>query len=318
HDSHGIQMVKYYLDCQAQGGLDAHATPRVFDESGAVVRIDGGRGFGAVTGAFAMQHGIANARKNGVALVALANSHHLGRIGRWAELCLESGMVSVHFVNVWGHRPLVAPWGGRKIRLGTNPICAGMPATANHPAFVLDFATSRVAFGKVGVAFDKGEVLPEGVMMDRDGAMTRDPGAMVDNEDGGALIAMGEHKGSGLAVLCDLLAGVLTGNGVGTPERQDGDTTINGMLSFVIDPDALGGFAAMESEIEALYDWVRSSLTAEGHDAILLAGDPERIAREDRMAHGIPLAAAAWEGFIEAAMLQGVTREALEQAVSSS
>ncbi len=313
HDSHGVQMVRYYLECVANGGLDPRGEPAVTDAFGAVLRVDGRKAYGAVAGAFAMDRGIEAARAHGVALVALRNSHHLGRIGRWAERCMAEGMVSVHFVNVQGHRPLVAPWGGREARLGTNPIAAAAPGAGRHPPFVLDFATSRIAFGKVHVAHDKGEVLPEGAMIAADGRPTRDPATMIENEAGGALLAMGEHKGGGLAVLCDLLAGVLTGCGVGTPERQTADTTINGMLSVVIDPAALGGFGPMAAEIDALQDWIRSCPAADGRDAVVLAGDPERAARAERLERGVPLAHAAWEGFVEAAEGVGVARSELER-----
>ena len=318
HDSHGIQMVTYYVDCLANGGLDPAARPELVLDGGAVLRIDGHRGFGAIAGAFAMEQGIERARQHGVALVALGNSHHLGRIGHWAEVCLEAGLVSLHFVNVHGHKPLVAPWGGRESRLGTNPFCAGVPGTDRHAPFVLDFATSKIAFGKVGVAHDKGEMLPQGAMIAADGSPTRDSGTMIPDTEGGALLAMGEHKGGGLALLCELLGGALTGGGVGKPENHVADTTLNGMLSVLIDPEALGGFAGMAGEIDALSDWVRSSAPAQGHQRVMLAGEPERAERQRRLEAGIPLATAAWEGFVDAGRRLGVEPEALNHAAAET
>lgn len=316
HDSHGIQMVTYYVDCLANGGLDPKARPELVLDGGAVLKIDGHRGFGAVAGALAMEKGMTRAREHGVALVALANSHHLGRIGHWAEVCLEAGLISLHFVNVIGHNPMVAPWGGRQSRLGTNPFCAGIPGTDNHAPFVLDFATSKIAFGKVGVAHDKGEALPEGTMVAADGLPTRDPATMIPDTRGGALLAMGEHKGGGLAMLCELLGGALTGGGVSKPENHVDDTTLNGMLSVLVNPDALGGFADMASEIDAVTDWVRSSATAQGHETIMLAGEPERAAKRLRLEQGIPLARPAWEAFVAAGERLGVTPQTLEQAAA--
>ncbi len=317
HDSHGIQMVTHYADCLANGGLDPRARPELARDGGAVVRIDGHRGFGAVAGAFAMEQGMSRAREHGVALTALANSHHLGRIGHWAEVCLEAGLVSLHFVNVHGHKPLVAPWGGRETRLGTNPFCAGVPGTERNAPFVLDFATSKIAFGKVGVAHDKGADLPEGAMIAAAGYPTRDPGTMIPDTEGGALLAMGEHKGGGLAMLCELLGGALTGGGVGTPENHVADTTINGMLSVLIDPDALGGFASIGRDVDGVADWVRSSAAAQDHGAVMLAGDPERRIRKERLKSGIPLAKRAWEGFLGAGERLGVDAESLENAARS-
>ena len=318
HDSHGIQMVKHYLEGMHDDGMRLDARPELIHDGEAVLRIDGHLALGALTGAFAMEHGIAAARQHGVALVALANSHHLGRIGYWAERCLQDGLASLHFVNVHGHRPLVAAWGGRQARLGTNPVCIGVPGTDATEPFVLDMATSKIAFGKVGVAYDKDETLPDGAMISKTGEMTRDPATMIEDEFGGALLSMGEHKGGGLAVVCELLAGALAGNRTMVPERQHANTIINGMLLIIIDPDALGGFDAMKAEIDGLYGYIRSSEPMAGHDRVLIAGEPERLARADRLEHGVPLADAAWADFVEAAASRGVAAADLEQAVGTS
>lgn len=312
HDSHGIQMVDYYVSCLENGTLDPAGRAELVLDGGAVLRFDGHMGFGAVVGAATMDGGIERARRHGVALVGTANSHHLGRIGHWAERCLEAGLVSLHFVNVHGHQPLVAPWGGAKARLGTNPFCAAVPATVRHGAFVLDFATSKLAFGKVHVVHDKGLPLPEGVMIDAEGLPTRDPATMIPDATGGALLAMGEHKGFGISMLCELLGGVLTGGGANRPERIVQQTTVNGMLSILIDPEALGGFGTMTAEIDALYDWVRSSPAAAGGLGVTLAGEPEREARALRLTEGIPLADQAWENFVAAGGRLGIRRETLE------
>ncbi len=313
HDSHGIQMAGYYLDCVKTGGLDPGQRGRVVSDNGSVLAIDGGRGFGAVIGAFAMDQGLARVASNGVVLVALRNSHHLGRIGSWAERCLDKGVVSLHFVNAHGHQPLVAPFNGLNARLGTNPFCAGLPATGRYPPFVLDFATSRIAFGKVGVAYDKKEKLADGMMIDQQGRTTTDPATMIPDSTGGALLPLGEHKGFGLGLLCDLLGGALTGSGVNRPERHGQETTINGMLSIMINPTALGGWAQMSDEIDALYDWARSSPPMPGSDGVVLAGEPERRNRAERIASGIPIAEAAWNDLAEAAAGVGIARDALDR-----
>jgi len=306
-------MIDYYLGCIGRGSLDPKGRGRLVADNGSVLIVDGELSFGAVVGALAMRHGIARAKDNGLALVATRNSHHLGRIGSWAERCLDAGLVSLHFVNVQGHAPLVAPFGGIETRLGTNPFCAGVPATDRHPAFLLDFATSRIAFGKVGVAYDKGEALPEGMMIDRQGRPTTDPGTMIPDSSGGALLPLGDHKGFGLAVLCDLLGGALTGSGANRPERHTQETTINGMFSLIIDPAALGGWGNMVDEIDALYGWVMSAKPAPGSDGVILAGEPERRARAARAIDGIPIAEAAWDQLAEAAAQFGVERSQLDR-----
>jgi len=312
HDSHGIQMVSYYVDCLNNGTLDPAGRAELVLDGGAVMRFDGHMGFGAVVGAATMKGGIERARDHGIALVATANSHHLGRIGHWAEMCLREGLVSLHFVNVHGHQPLVAPWGGMRARMGTNPFCAGVPATDRHPPFVLDFATSKIAFGKVHVANDKGVPLPPGAMIDAQGNPTLDPATMIPDATGGSLLTMGDHKGFGLSILCELLGGALSGGGANRPERITQDTTVNGMLSILIDPAALGGFASVAGEIDALYDWVVSAPPVPGTDCVILAGEPERRARAERLEAGIPLADQAFANFVAAGGRVGVAAATLE------
>ena len=316
HDSHGIQMVSYYVDCLNNGTLDPAGRAELVLDGGAVLRFDGHMGFGAVVGAATMEAGIARAGAHGIALVATANSHHLGRIGHWAETCLQAGLVSLHFVNVHGHQPLVAPWGGIRARMGTNPFCAAVPATDRHPPFVLDFATSKIAFGKVHVANDKGIPLPAGAMIDAEGRPTLEPATMIPDATGGALLTMGEHKGFGLSILCELLGGALTGGGANRPERIVQETTTNGMLSILIDPAALGGFGAIAGEIDALYDFVLSSPPVAGTDSVILAGEPERRARAERLEAGIPLADQAWANFVAAGGRVGVAAATLDSLAS--
>ncbi len=312
HDSHGIQMAAYYLDCVKTGRLNPDQRGRVVSDSGSILVIDGGMGFGAVIGAFAMDEAMARVGSSGAQIVAIRNSHHLGRIGSWAERCLENDLVSIHFVNAHGHPPLVAPHGGLEARLGTNPFCAAVPATDRHPPFVLDFATSRIAFGKVGVAYDKNEALSEGMMIDRQGRPTTDPATMIPDATGGALLPLGDHKGFGLGLLCDLLGGALTG-GTTHPERHTQETTVNGMLSILIDPAALGSWQTMTGEIDALYEWARSAAPAPGTEGVLLAGEPERRNRAERAARGIPIAEAAWDDLAAAAEGVGINRETLDR-----
>jgi hydroxycarboxylate dehydrogenase B len=249
HDSHGVGMLTDYVPAMREGRLKLGRRARVIRDQGAVVVLDGGIGVGQVLGREAMTVGIARARQHGVALVALQRSHHLGRIGAWAEQCAAAGCASLHYVNVIGHRTYVAPFGGRDGRLATNPVCIGLPAT-ERPAIILDMATSKVAFGKIKVARNKGRPAPEGALLDPAGEPTTDPTVMF-GQPIGALLPFGEHKGYGLALMCDLLAGALAGGGTNRPETQVSDTIINSMLSIVIDPGALTNAAGWKAEADA-------------------------------------------------------------------
>ncbi len=206
HDSHGIGMLPRYADAYQQGGLTPNQHVRTVLDAGTLLRLDGGAGFGQVIGREAMELGIERALQHGSCIVALGNSHHLGRIGAWAEQATRAGLVSLHFVNVIA-RSIVAPYGGADARFGTNPFAAGIPLTGSKPV-ILDFATSVLAQGKTRVAFNKGELVPDGSLLDDQGRPTREPRFGV-NPPFGALLAFGEHKGYGLALLCELLGGAL-------------------------------------------------------------------------------------------------------------
>ena len=160
HDSHGVGMVPRYVDAVLEGGLKPNTGIKLSLDGGAMLSIDAQQGYGQITGVQAMELAMARARQHGSCIMALSRSHHLGRIGHFAEMAVAQGLVSMHFVNVLS-RPVVAPFGGGDGRFGTNPCCIGIPM-GEQPPFVLDFATSRVAQGKMRVAYNKGEQVPEG------------------------------------------------------------------------------------------------------------------------------------------------------------
>jgi uncharacterized oxidoreductase len=192
HDSHGVGMVPRYVDAILEGGLQPNTGVKVLIDTGPLLNLDGQRGFGQITGVQAMQMGIERAKQHGVCTVALSRSHHLGRIGHFAEMAVAQGLVSIHFVNVLS-RPVVAPFGGGDGRFGTNPCCIGVPMGQRKP-FVLDFATSRVAQGKMRVAYNKGEQVPDGYLIDEKGHPTNNPGVVVvpqSNGFFGALMTFG-------------------------------------------------------------------------------------------------------------------------------
>ncbi|MDX1374073.1 MAG: malate/lactate/ureidoglycolate dehydrogenase, partial [Burkholderiales bacterium] len=210
HDSHGIGMIPRYVASLHEGGLAPNRHPEVRFDGGALLALDGQAGYGQVIGLEAIDMGIARARQHGVCVLALANAHHLCRIGQWAEQAVAAGFVSLHFVNVIS-RSIVAPFGGTDARFGTNPVTIGIPLKG-QPPFVLDMATSAVAQGKIRVAHNKGETVAAGLLLDDKGRPTTDPRYGV-IQPFGALTTFGVHKGYGLAVVAELLGGALTGGG---------------------------------------------------------------------------------------------------------
>ena len=311
HDSHGIGMLPRYVGAVREGSLKVNAHVRTVLDAGALLRLDGDGGFGQVVGAEAMTLGIARARELGCAIVALGNAHHLGRIGAWAEMAVAEGLISLHFVNVLA-RPIVAPHGGVTAGFGTNPFTAGVPLNG-RPPMILDFATSTIAQGKTRVAYNKGEPVPEGCLIDDAGRASTDPRWTV-VQPFGALLPFGRHKGSGLAVLCELLGGALGAGLVGHRGDATKQRVQNGMLSVIIDPRALHGGDEWQAAAE---DFVASLLQIaprEGHERVLLAGDPERRHRERRLAEGLPVDATTWQQILDAATSLGMDAAALHRS----
>ena len=295
HDSHGVGMVPRYVDAVLEGGLKPNTSARVTLDTGALLALDGQRGYGQVVGVQAMELAIARAKQVGSCIMALGQAHHLGRIGHFAEMAVAQGLVSIHFVNVLS-RPVVAPWHGGDGRFGTNPCCIGVPLEGREP-FVLDFATSRVAQGKMRVAHNAGKRAEPGTLIDEDGRPTTDPGVVVVPQPKGgfgALMTFGEHKGYGLAVACELLGGALTGGGTWHRAADHARSVYNGMLAIVIDPQRLGTADTFTREALDFVDWLKKSPPGPDTDGVLLAGDPERKAREERRREGIAIDAATW------------------------
>ena len=309
HDSHGIGMIPRYVESLQEGGLAPNRHPQVKFDGGALVALDGQAGYGQVIGLEATAIAIERAKAHGVCVMALANSHHLCRIGQWAEQAVAEGLVSISFVNVLS-RSIVAPFGGSDARFGTNPCTIGVPL-AGQPPFILDMATSGVAQGKVRVAHNKGEKLPPGLLLDDQGNPTLDPRFGV-IEPFGALTPFGLHKGYGLAVVCELLGGALSGGGTWHTADRSKKRVLNGMLSIVIDPRKLGTAEVFEREARAFVDWVKQSPPAPGADRVRIAGDPERETRARREKEGLAVDATTWQEIRAAGAKLGVEGRRLD------
>ena len=298
HDSHGVLRVGKYLEWVGEGWLKPNTEPTIVFDSASLAIVDGNRGFGQVIGEFATRLGIAKAAKLGIAMVGLRNCGHLGRLGDWAEMAAAEGQVSLHFLNTSGAQR-VAPFGGSDRRLSTNPLAIGVPV-ADGPPVILDITTSTVAEGKLMVALNKGERVAPGWIVDKDGKPTTDP---KDFYDGGALLTIGEHKGSGLSILTDLLAGAITTGRSSDP----GDTVLrNNMLSIFIAPAVYDGSGGVLAEARRLIDWVKASPPSVPGQPVLGPGDVERETRAARLANGVPLDDKTWNDLLAAAQSVGI------------
>ena len=286
HDSHGVIRVPKYVDWHARGWVLANRHAVVVREALCHALIDGQFGYGQVIGGEAMDLAAAKAKRSGLCAIALRNAGHLGRIGAWAERLADAGLASVHFVNTSGFGLLVAPFGGTDRRLSANPIAAGTPGPAGAP-IVLDISTSAIAEGKIQVAQNRNELLPEGCMVDSEGRPTRDPRVFYGPPEG-ALLPFGGHKGYGLSFFCEILAGALTGGGSTHPQNATASRLVNNMMSVVFDPAAFSGAQAFADDLARLDSWVKASPPAVADGEVLLPGEPERRTRAQRLVDGIP------------------------------
>ena len=287
HDSHGVQLAPRYVEHIEKGTCKPGTRVMCTNDAGAILQFDGARGFGICVGAEAMQKAMDRCATTGVVLMTLRNAHHIGRVGAYAELALKAGYISIHFVNVVDHKPMVAPFGGREARFGTNPICIGIPGGTHTPPFLLDMATSMIAMGKVMVAHQSGRPVPAHAIIDAQGQPTTDPAQYIGPPQG-ALLPFGLHKGYSLMLACELLAGAMTGRDTIQPENPRLGGIINNMFSFLISPAHLGDEAAIRREVDALVGYVKTAPAAPGQ-SIVIAGEPERETHAIRSQNGIPL-----------------------------
>ena len=255
--------------------------------------------------------GIEKAKATGLAAIALRNSGHLGRVGEWAERAAAAGLISIHFVTASGS-VMVAPFASLERRFSTAPFCVGIPRQREAPV-VLDFATSIVAEGKVKVASQGGKPLPADALIGPNGELSNDPAMFygpiaLDGPDEselgpGAIRAFGDHKGSGLALICELLGGSLTGTGATRRDKR----FANGMFSLYLDPARFDPADFFDADVQRFVDWVRSAKPIPG-ETVLTPGDPERRARKERMANGLPITAQAWAAIVASARKVGVEK----------
>jgi uncharacterized oxidoreductase len=286
HDSHGVGMIPKYVTALVNDKLKLNQKIEILSDTGTMLNIDARRGLGQSVTHQAMELAIARAKEHGVCVMGLRNSHHLGRVGHWAEQAIAAGLVSIHFTNA-NSIHVVAPHGGAEARFVTNPFTVGIPRSTREP-LLLDFATSAIAHGKARVAYNKKVPVPPGSLIDSEGRPTTDP-AVVFESPAGALLTFAGHKGFALAMVCEMLGAALTGGDTSLPGDEDVSLRVwNSMLTIVFDPARIGSLESFERDAAAFEDWVRSAKAAPGSDGVRMPGDPEREYRKAR-ASGITI-----------------------------
>jgi uncharacterized oxidoreductase len=325
HDSHGVIRVPRYANWLNDGVQVADVTVDIKLDNEMLAVIDGKFGFGQTVGEQAIDIGIAKAAKHGIAITALQNSGHLGRIGDWAERAAAQGLVSIHMVNVRGSL-IVAPFGGIDRRMSTSPFCAGMPMNNGEDPIILDMATSVVAEGKALVALKGGKPLPEDAIITETGEITGDPqplygevrqGEFPDPSKGpGALRAFGNHKGSGLNFLMEMMAGALTGSGCAGALNEPKRRFCNGMFSIYLSPEAFGhSDDSFVSEVRSYVAFLKSSRPTESGGEVLIPGEKEKQTMAERLVTGLPLAPEAWSDIVDTARNAGMSQTEIESTL---
>jgi LDH2 family malate/lactate/ureidoglycolate dehydrogenase len=265
--SHGVRQLAYYVDEIASGALLVDADPVVVDRRGGLTVVDGRHGFGQLVGEYATDLALDAAATHAVSAVAARNAGHIGRLGAYTQRIAQTGMVGVLLVNFQGGDQLLAPYGALERRLGNNPVSIGVPGPA-----VLDIALSVAAEGRVAQAHERGEMLPDGWIMDAEGAPSCDP---ADYLSGGSLLPMGGHKGYGLIVLVEMVVGLLALGGMCGP----GDRSFsNAFVLVCLDPGDEGR-AEYLRQLPGFVEWVKSARRLPGTTEILLPGELEQRRR---------------------------------------
>lgn len=300
HDSHGVIRLVQYVRAIERGQINPHAEPEIIRETATTALMDAHWAFGQVAARQAMTVAIAKARACALGAVGLRNSAHIGRLGEYALMAVEHGMIGFLTCN---SSLLTAPYGGVDRVFGTNPFAYAFPRSGTP--FLMDFATSVVAEGKLRVAMAKGAAIPEGWILDKERRPSTNP---ADFYDGGVLLPLGGHKGYGLLMVADLLGGALTGHGcTALPEH----TTGNGVFLMAIDIAAFCPVAELTDAVDRLAAHIKAGHTAPGFDEILIPGEPEARARAQRERAGITLPDATWQEIVATAAQYGLSEQAL-------
>ncbi|HVY14817.1 MAG TPA: malate/lactate/ureidoglycolate dehydrogenase [Rhodopila sp.] len=314
HDSHGVGMLPSYVRNFHNGLLVPNQAPETVLDAGALLVIDAKRGFGQQMAANAVKRAIAKAKEMGACVLAFRNASHIGRIGTYAELAASRGCAFTAFVNVADHHDIQATFGAAEARLGTNPFCCAVPGS-DGPAVMLDMATTTIAAGKARVAYNKGTTVPDGCLIDADGNPTNDPTGLI-RDHAGALRAFGAHKGSGLAVMCEIMtAAIAGGQGSFVPGKGG---TLNSMLAIVIDVSKIGDPAKVDADIQAVKTHVKSAKVAPGVEEVLMPGEPERRMAAKRAQAGIDVDDTTWRDIRAAAQSLGIDDAEFDRTVGAN
>ena len=291
HDSHGIILIPTYVERIKVGHIVPGAPFKIVQESSTTTVIDGHWGFGFVVNEKAMRLTIEKAKSANVAAATVFRQSHVGRLGAYPLMAAQAGMIGIATADSGRSPKAVAPFGGREARLGTNPISIAVPSDLPGP-LCLDMATSAVAVGKLTLAQARGEKIPLGWIVDSEGKHTTDPARF---RPGGALLPLGGtegYKGSGLAVIVEILCGLLTGLGFGVePSGRHND----GCFLAVFKVDAFRPLGEFKREVADFARYLKETPLSEGSTGVFYPGEVEYLREQERRRSGIEIEDATWK-----------------------
>ncbi len=306
HDSHGVVRIPTYIGQILVGQMKPNAKIEIINENDVMAVLNGNLGVGQVIATRGMEIAIEKAKKSGVGMVSIFNCNHIGRMADYAIMALEHEMIGFVTANV-GPTTMVAPYGGAKGALGTNPLCYAIP-TGNDEPIILDIATSVCAAGKVRVAHARGEQVPEGWLIDNEGLPTTDPSVIYDSPPGSILPFGREvaYKGYGLGLVVDILSGALSGSGCGSNAHT------NGVFLMALDISNFRPIEEFKESVGRLVEECKSTPIApgfvgiHGEKKVLIPGDLERIKEEKNRKTGVYVEETTWGRILKAAKDVGV------------
>jgi len=283
HDSHGVIRIPKWATGLEAGAINPVARIETVRQTDASALLDANQALGPVAGIKASEMAIAKAVSVGIGIIVIRKASHIGMLGYYTEYMAKQGIIGLCMTNTESG---VAPFGSAEKILGTNPLSISVPAR-DHP-MILDMSTSVVARGKIVVALESGEKIPLGWALNKDGDPTTDPREALE----GVLLPLGGMKGSGLAIMVDVLTGALAGQAVGKDVRGTFDMQhagTKGDMFVAIDPSAFIDPEEFLNTVESLKNQIKSAKKAKGINEILLPGEYEYLMRQKRYKEGIPI-----------------------------
>ena len=287
---HGVTRVPQYLQFIKNGTYKLDAKPAVEREGKITALVDGKHYIGQVAARLAMELAIKKAKEHGAGIVCLRRAGHTGRIADYMEMAVEQGLIGIGAACVGS--PITTLYGGMKPITGTNPMAFGIPARGGRH-IILDFATASMSMGEIQRRVAKNEKIPEGVMLDGHGNPTTDFKSFR-GPPRGVMLPFGGYKGSGVALITEILGGILSGNGIGKTWWNNGGHGVNGLFLQAFAVEEFQTLETFYDKVDELIALVKSTPCAPGFSEILLPGESARRREAQQQKAGVEIDASTW------------------------